>query len=57
MRAVIEKFNGIKRKFSNTARRDMKLDLPKPLDNLNIPGKVIQGEITITLYVTSISFG
>jgi len=56
MRIVMKKFDGIKRKFSNNAR-DMKLDLPKPLDNLNIPGKVLGGELTITVCVAFLSFG
>jgi hypothetical protein len=28
----------------------MKIDLPEPLNNLTIPGKVNQGELTITKY-------
>jgi len=56
MRAVMKVFDEKKRKFSNNVR-NMKLDLPEPLDNLNIPGKVSGGEVTITEYVTFISFG
>jgi hypothetical protein len=56
MRAVMKVFDEKKKKFSNNVR-DMKLDLPKPLDNLNIPGKVLGGELTITKYVAFILFG
>jgi hypothetical protein len=56
MRAVMKAFDGQKRKFSNNVR-DVKLDLPEPLDNLNIAGKVSEGELTITGYVTFISLG
>ena len=56
MRAVIKRFNDLKKKFSNNVG-DMKLDLPGPLANLNIPGKVHSGELTISKYVASISFG
>ena len=56
MRAVMKVFDEKKKKFSNKVR-DMKLDLPTPLDNLNIPGKVVAGELTITASVTSILFG
>jgi hypothetical protein len=56
MRAVMKAFDEKKRKFSNNVR-DVKLDLPKPLDNLNIAGKVSEGELTITGYVTFISLG
>ena len=56
MRAVIKQFDKIKRKFSNNVP-DMKLDLPGPLANLNIPGRVKEGELKITKYVTCISFG
>lgn len=57
MREVMKDFDEKKRKFSNKDVRDMKLDLPKPLDNLNIPGKVLGGELTITVYVAFLSFG
>jgi hypothetical protein len=56
MRVLMKDFDERKKKFSNNAR-DMKLDLPEPLENLNIPGKVLEGELTITVYVTSILFG
>lgn len=56
MRAVMKAFDGQKRKFSNNVRH-VKLDLPEPLDNLNIAGKVSEGELTITGYVTFISLG
>src|SRR5271155_5724521 len=41
MRDVMKAFDEKKKKFSQNDVRDVKLDLPKPLDNLNIPGKVL----------------
>ena len=57
MRDVMKAFDEKKRKFSQNDVRDVKLDLPKPLDNLNIPGKVLGGELTITVCVAFLSFG
>ena len=47
MRKLMKDFVEKKKRFSSKVR-DMKLDLPKPLDNLNIPGHVSGGELTIT---------
>ena len=45
----METFDGHKKEF--TGREDgIKMDLPAPLHNLDIPGKVSGGEITITKY-------
>ena len=56
MRAVIKQFDSMKRKFSNNVP-DMKLDLPGQLSGVSIPGRVKEGELKITKYVTCISFG
>jgi hypothetical protein len=48
-------FDAHKRTFSNNTH-EMKLDLPEPLDKLNVPGKVSEGELTITQYVSLMSF-
>jgi len=47
MRAIMKAFDGYKRKFGKD-HRDMKMDLPEPLDDLNIENKVVGGELTIT---------
>lgn len=47
MRYVIKQFDAYKKKFSSKSPL-MKIDLPEPLKNINIPGKVNQGELTIT---------
>jgi hypothetical protein len=47
MRELMKKFDGMKRKFRSDYR-SMRLDLPEPLQNLTIEGKVRGGEITIT---------
>jgi hypothetical protein len=51
MRELMEGFDKHKRKF-NRDRRDIKMDLPYPLHNLNKDNKVVGGEITITKWVT-----
>jgi hypothetical protein len=50
MRAVMKVFDGHKKRFSINAR-DVQLDLPAPLNRLNIPGKVSEGQVTISKYV------
>ena len=55
MRQVMKKFDAHKKLFSNNVH-EMKLDLPKPLDKLNISSKVSEGELTITQYVSLMSF-
>jgi hypothetical protein len=52
MRELMKKFDGIKRKFRSDYR-NMRLDLPDPLHNLTIEGRVRGGEITISKYVMS----
>lgn len=47
MRHVIKQFDPHKKKFSSNSP-SMKIDLPEPLNNITIPGKVNQGELTIT---------
>jgi hypothetical protein len=47
MRELMKKFDGMKRKF-RADYKSMRLDLPKPLHNLSIEGKVREGEITIS---------
>ena len=53
MRQVMKAFDAHKKIFSNSVP-EVKLDLPKPL---NIPGKIVEGELTITQYVSLMSFG
>jgi hypothetical protein len=52
MRDLMRKFDIIKRNFKRDGR-DRKLDLPDPLENLDLPGTVKEGEITIPQYVVS----
>jgi len=47
MRGLMKSFDGYKRKFC-TEHRDIKVDLPEPLDDLTIGTKVLGGELTIT---------
>lgn len=42
-------FETLKRTFSKD-KSDMHMELPYPLENLNIPGRVEGGEFTITKY-------
>jgi hypothetical protein len=49
MRYVSKQFDAYKKKFSSKSP-PMKIDFPEPLKNINIPGKVNQGELTITKY-------
>ncbi|KAI9773911.1 MAG: hypothetical protein M1840_006137 [Geoglossum simile] len=46
MRVLMHRFTLLKRRFWK-GQRDMKMDLPSPLDDLNVDG-VVGGEITIT---------
>jgi len=48
MRYVMKQFEIYKRSFSSTSP-SKKIDLPEPID-INIPGKVKEGELTITKY-------
>jgi hypothetical protein len=48
MRELMKEFDARKRGFRKDYNQDIHLDLPAPLDNLTIPGKVNGGEITIT---------
>jgi len=53
MRALMAKFDAIKVSFPPpppSSGRVFRLDLPPPLDNLNIPDVVNYGEITIKRY-------
>jgi hypothetical protein len=47
MRALMKDFDIKKRQFTEDFR-DIRLDLPEPLDNLNLEGRVRGGEIKIT---------
>jgi hypothetical protein len=47
MRELMNDFNILKKKFKK-GNRDMRIDLPKPLDNLDMDNIVIGGQITIT---------
>lgn len=49
MREVMKQFEAHKRNFFGNAD-EMKIDLPEPLDSLNIAGIVNGGELTITKY-------
>lgn len=53
MRELMKEFDARKRGFRKDYNQDIHLDLPAPLDNLTIPGKVDGGEITITSAVMS----
>ncbi|KAH0538333.1 hypothetical protein FGG08_005068 [Glutinoglossum americanum] len=55
MRELMKEFNKLKRKFKKD-HRDMKIDLPEPLHNLDMDNRVIGGEITITKFVTAYPF-
>jgi hypothetical protein len=47
MRALMKTFDGYKRKFCGD-HRDIKMDLPEPLDDLTVGKQVLGGELTIT---------
>jgi hypothetical protein len=49
MREIMRQFDAEKKAFSNkTASETIKLDLKGPLEKLNLPGRVKEGELTIT---------
>jgi hypothetical protein len=50
MRALMKHFGQHKRRFRHD-QRDICIDLPEPLENLSIEGRVVDGQITLTLYV------
>lgn len=50
MRQVVKRFDEKKRLFSNKAN-EIHLDLPNPLNTLNITGRITQGDLRITQYV------
>lgn len=50
MRKIMRTFNVFKRDFAKESR-NAKLDLPKPLEGLNVASKVVDGELTITQLV------
>jgi hypothetical protein len=52
MRKLMRTFDVIKKKFKKESK-DVHIDLPGPLSNLTITGKVNQGEITITRSVAN----
>jgi hypothetical protein len=47
MRELLRRFEVKKKAFSATTQ-EIKLDLPPPLDKLDVQGKINQGELTIT---------
>jgi hypothetical protein len=49
MRFVMKQFEAYKRSFSSTSPPN-KIDLPESIGKINIPGKVKDGELTITKY-------
>jgi hypothetical protein len=51
MEEIMNVFETFKRKFACNAS-GMKMDLPVPLDLLNIDDKVVAGELTITKYAS-----
>lgn len=53
MREVMDNFNTFKLRFHKD-HRDMRMDLPAPLDNLNMDNRVEGGQITITKSVNRI---
>ena len=50
MRKVMADFEGHKKAFHQDSD-DMHIDLPEPLNKLNIPGKVENGDLLITKFV------
>lgn len=47
MRELMKRFDEKKRQFSSATTGLIKFDLPPPLDNLNVEGRVDKGELTI----------
>ena len=52
MRKLMASFDEVKRSF-HKEERDMLMDLPEPLHNLNLDTRVNSGEITISKYVSN----
>lgn len=52
LRDLMKAFDAWKRGFTKNFGRDIPIDLPAPLQDLDIPGKVNHGEITIPWYFT-----
>jgi len=52
MRHIMREFDLFKREFKNDGR-DIKMDLPEPLNTLTIPGRVDEGELIITKFVVT----
>jgi hypothetical protein len=48
MRDIMKKFDVYKRKFHKGYDDEIKLELPEELEDLNIEGKVLDGELKIT---------
>ncbi|KAF2473069.1 actin-like ATPase domain-containing protein [Lindgomyces ingoldianus] len=48
LRELMKNFNAQKEVFTKNYGRSISMDLPAPLENLDIPGKVNHGEITIS---------
>ena len=55
MRELMQSFDKHKRKF-NRDHRNIKMDLPYPLHDLNKGNEVVVGEITITKSVATFLF-
>jgi hypothetical protein len=47
MRFIIKQFDSYKKNFKGDSKA-MRIDLPAPIDKITIPGKVKEGELTIT---------
>jgi hypothetical protein len=47
MRLVIKQFDGFKKNFKGDSAT-MRIDLPAPIDKINVSGRVKEGELTIT---------
>lgn len=48
MRELMEAFDARKERFTALDDRDIRIDLPPPLDNIHVPGVVSAGVLTIT---------
>jgi hypothetical protein len=48
MRQLMKEFDPHKKAFSNYVRDEMLVDLPAPLDKLNMAGKIKEGELKIS---------
>ena len=47
MRELMKRFDAKKKTFSNATQGIIRIDLPPPLDGLNVEGRVRDGELTI----------